>query len=277
MINTNIIIRNAYQEYLNELKLNNNTLQSEYLNDQEIQNLEQPEYNLTKFEVYKYIKSIDYLRSKGIKWITLTEGITSNENKYNNVLTDLYYQNIPKEALFKLFISSLFNFEMNRVNKSFKFPVQISRHRHKEWSSILINANYIKTNYGSYFGNYSTYETFKELLKIYLDEIWLYYYKGSVYNEKELSNVYDKTTDYYNSYASNWYILSHEDPNLVKLKYRFLYIMEPEIIEITSLGDLKIVFTITKESEQNPKFKILDKKENILWSKRLNLSDFWLS
>jgi hypothetical protein len=50
----------------------------------------------------KFIKSIEYLRSRGNFIINLSEGIKSDKNKFKNVLVDLYYQDIPDEAMFEI-------------------------------------------------------------------------------------------------------------------------------------------------------------------------------
>lgn len=66
-------------------------------------------YNLTEFEIYLYVTALDYINeSLGCNKYTLTEGITENENKYNNILVDLIYKNIPSDTLILDSISTLF-------------------------------------------------------------------------------------------------------------------------------------------------------------------------
>ena len=90
------ILHRHYQNYIDLLTQNNKELISETLSKLEIKNLFDQKYNLTEFDIYKYITALDHIRnSLGCYKINLTEGITSNKNKYNNILIDLYYQNIP--------------------------------------------------------------------------------------------------------------------------------------------------------------------------------------
>lgn len=101
----------AYQEYLDEISKNNYKLKSSILNPKELKVLYHPKYDLTEFEIYLYIKSLDYLRSQDNVSINLNEGIIENKNLYRNVLVDLYYQNINYEEIFKIPIAYLFGFK----------------------------------------------------------------------------------------------------------------------------------------------------------------------
>jgi len=264
LTNKNPYIKKAHQDYLDELLINKNKLKSIWISDKAIKALEDSRYNLTKFEIYKYIKSIEYLRSRGKFTINLNEGIELNQNKFRNVLIDLFYQDIPDEVILETPISSLFKFEHSKVeDPSIKIqPIEI-----KEVKDI-------KNNYDSYFGNYNTYYIFKSLIELYIDEIWLYHYKDNIYNEKELLNVYDKTTKLYKTYGSNWLTLSKLDKILIKLKYYLISVTDPEDININSLGELNLKFSLPKE-KINYKFYSLPK--NHLGSiKEYKLKDFWI-
>ena len=73
----------------------NNQLKSENINNQEILTSIQEKYNISEFEVYKYIRAYDFLtRYTGVSNYTLAEGILSPKNRYKNILIDLLYHNI---------------------------------------------------------------------------------------------------------------------------------------------------------------------------------------
>lgn len=101
----------AYQEYLNKLSKNKYKIKSSSLSFKELNLLYNSKYDLTQFEIYLYIKSLDYLRSQDNVTINLNEGITENKNLFRNVLVDLYYQNINDEEVFKIPIAYLFGFK----------------------------------------------------------------------------------------------------------------------------------------------------------------------
>jgi hypothetical protein len=141
-------MQNAYQNYLEELSKNNYKLKSSSLSSLEFKLLHNSKYCLTQFEIYLYIKTLEYLRLNNYHYINLSSGLTEDSNKYRNILVDLYYQNISNEFIFNIPISNLFGF--NYIDDK---PYNL---------------------YKSYTGNYDTYVTLKELLKFYLDNITLY-------------------------------------------------------------------------------------------------------
>lgn len=132
--------------------------------------------------------------------------------------------------------------------------------------SLLDNMFIIKNIYRSYFGNYDTYSTIKELLKIYLNKISLYYYKGKIYQESQLLNVYDLSNEYYKDYGSNWFVLSSVDPLLKKLEYKCLSIEDPKDIYKDSLSEIKINFILQNLDTKYDSYYIID----------LKLKDFWI-
>jgi len=241
MINRNIYMQNAYQNYLDELSKNNYKLKNTTLSSLEFKLLFDPKYCLTQFEIYLYIKALDYLRSNNYYHINLSKGLTEDNNKYRNILIDLYHQNISNEFIFNTSISKLFG--INYIDDK---PYNLFK---------------------SYTGNYDTYATFKELIKIYLDDITLYKYKGNLYNELQLSNVYEYLNNSYKKYESNWFILSKYDSNLIKLKYKCLSVEDPKDITVNSLSDIKIKLIL-----QN-----LDSKYDSLYIINFNLKDFWIT
>ena len=174
MINRNIYMQNAYKNYLDELSKNNYKLKRSSLSSLEFKLLFNSKYCLTEFEIYLYIKALDYLRSNNYYNINLSNGLTEDSNKYRNILVDLYYQNISNEFINNITISNLFGF--NYIDDK---PYNLFK---------------------SYTGNYDTYVTFKELIKIYLNDVTLYKYKGNVYNEFQLKNNYEYLDNSYKKY-----------------------------------------------------------------------------
>lgn len=107
----NSILFKHYLDYMSiDSTLNNNkNLTSQYLSDLEVQNLYNKEYKLSEFDIYKYITAIDHINdSLGCDKYNLTEGITGDTNKYNNILIDLFYQNIPSKLITQYPISMTF-------------------------------------------------------------------------------------------------------------------------------------------------------------------------
>src|ERR1700679_254797 len=108
MLNTNTILLKHYLDYLN-IKNSNNKLISHNLSDLEVQNLYNKFYNLSEFDIYKYITAYDYINeSLGCEKYKLTEGITLEQNKYNNILIDLFYKNISSDIINQYPISMVF-------------------------------------------------------------------------------------------------------------------------------------------------------------------------
>jgi hypothetical protein len=78
IMNKNRIIVETYTNYIKELELNNSKMKSISLSNKEINLLKKycKKYNLTQFEIYKYIRISDILFYKGIYDINLSSGIT---------------------------------------------------------------------------------------------------------------------------------------------------------------------------------------------------------
>jgi len=84
--------------YLETINKNKN-LTSQYLTDLEVHQLYNKKYKITEFDIYKYIVALDYIRDSLNSKLFLTEGITKDKNKYNNILIDLFYHNIPSNII----------------------------------------------------------------------------------------------------------------------------------------------------------------------------------
>jgi len=95
----NSILFKHYSDYMNLESIDNKKIiESQNLSAIAIQNLYDSKYKLTEFDIYKYVTAYDYItESLGCSnpKYKLTEGITKPENKYNNILIDLFYHNIP--------------------------------------------------------------------------------------------------------------------------------------------------------------------------------------
>jgi hypothetical protein len=115
-INPNYIIQKHYLDYLETIKTHPNLI-SNNLSDIEIQELRDTKYQLTEFDIYKYIYALDYLKdSLNCNKISFTEGITKDKNIYKNILLDLFYQNIPAEIINFYPISVVFGIKQSGRN-----------------------------------------------------------------------------------------------------------------------------------------------------------------
>jgi hypothetical protein len=110
------------------------------------------------------------LGTSQINDIDLSSGIFDEKYFFKNILIDLLYQDIPDYSFNNFPIGYLFGFEYSNN----KLRTLKSLNNKNVFSVDLI---YDKAGY---FGNYNTYQTLKELLKLYIDGISLYYYKGEV-------------------------------------------------------------------------------------------------
>jgi hypothetical protein len=77
-----------------------NKLRSNNIPEQQVILMKNKKYNLSEFDIYKYISGYEFLRETlGMNKFKLTEGITLAKNKYRNILIDLLYFNIPSELI----------------------------------------------------------------------------------------------------------------------------------------------------------------------------------
>jgi len=104
----NSILSKHYADYLQALDLNEDII-SQTLSDLDLLNLNDPKYKLTEFDIYKYITATEYItESLGCDKYKLKEGITKDTYKYNNVLIDLIFRNIPRQIINNYPISVVF-------------------------------------------------------------------------------------------------------------------------------------------------------------------------
>ena len=98
-----------------------------------------------------------------------------------------------------------------------------------------------KSQYKDYAGNSYTYYIFKQILKLYLTEVYLFHINNHIFTYKELLN-------YYYSYITNisdpQVIKSFEqwklDQGVKKVQYQCIKIVEPFDINSNTLSNLKI-------------------------------------
>lgn len=115
--------------------------------------------------------------------------------------------------------------------------------------------------YNGYCGNYETYFTFKHLLKLYLDGITIYNYKGKYYTYNQLKNVYDVKSlehskfindnllDYHKNIDDAYEDLINYHPEVVKVTCSCINVQNPEYTEqkelnyiMEPLAKLKLIF-----------------------------------
>jgi len=105
----NSILSTHYLNYLNMLETNNNKLVSINLTDTQILELYDKKYKLSEFDIYKYITTLDYaINTLNCNKFKFIEGIKSDKNKYNNILVDLFFNNISIEIMFNYSITIVF-------------------------------------------------------------------------------------------------------------------------------------------------------------------------
>lgn len=202
ILKNNSILSRHYTNYLKMLE-KINKLVSANLTDFEISQLYNKKYNLTEFEIYLYITALDYItQSLGCNKYTLTEGFTSDNYKFKNILIDLYYKNIPSEILDSYPISTLFE----NTETNWEENIELWENGEDLYKFYDLNQNV----YPDYTGNTYTYYVFKQLIKLFLTEVYLYTYKGSILTYKELEGEYlaslnDGKIEYLGDLNKDWY------------------------------------------------------------------------
>lgn len=272
------ILSRHYQNYLEAI--NSQNYRSYSLTDIEIQKLSHKKYNLTEFDIYKYVTALDHIKDSLNSNINLTEGITNDKNKYNNILVDLYYKNIPLEIIKNYPISIVFNIkqEGNIIRDLTKADID-SWKGHMYWNLYSLEGDDInpyqelekyKAAYLKYGGNSYTYYVFKQLVKLLLTEVCLYNYNGYILTYKELINKYR-------------FILYKTDPGslksiaeliesgeITKVKYQCIKVterVEPEVINYLPISELRL-FLVDVSKLMN-----FEESYNTLIEKSFN--DFW--
>src|SRR5258708_5098477 len=239
----------------------------------------------------RYLDSSDYLFLKGLDLNKLNSSITTENNKYHNILIDLKTESIPKEFIYEFPISVLFKFDylnstgdIKNLDKKYYIDEFIS-HVIREDSDIYDNFKLYYFNI-DYLGNYETYKAFKDLLKLYLDGINIYYYKGKHYILEQLTNIYKfslkKHKDFLLKHSLEF--KTNKDlaildvikyhPEVVEITYKCKNILDPEDILLDPLADLRLELVEKNSNHLNKKvYKITMPSDTIT----MKLSDFYLS
>jgi len=256
----NSILSTHYLNYLNILEANDSLLSSNNLTDTQTLDLYDKKYNLNDFEKYKYITVLDNsIDSLNCSRFTFTEGITSDKNKYNNILIDLFFINIPQEIISHYPISVVFNIKQTKHGEIQDLTKQDIKN-YKENSPYLnigFDVEYwdesdtysqwhwdhqeYKSQYKNYAGNSYTYYTFKQILKLYLTEVYLFHINNHIFTYKELLNYYysyitNSSDPQANKSFEQWKL----DQGVEKVQYQCIKIVEPFDINNCPLSNLKI-------------------------------------
>jgi hypothetical protein len=157
----------------------------------------------------------------------------------------------------------------------------------------------LKSNqdYDGYFGTFETYKTFKELVRIYLNRINLYYYKGKYHTFSQLGKVYDLNSidhsNFLKEYNLNFEsitsgsgveedieVLTRWHPEVIGLTFRCINVKDPQNLFVDTLGNLELDL-IPYKTFQNlyliENHKLLSDAIKDLPNKtiKLNLIDIW--
>jgi hypothetical protein len=233
----------------------NNNITSQNLSILEVMELYNPKYNLSESEINKYITAYDNITtSLGCNKYKLTEGITNNKNKYNNILIDLYHQTIPSDIIFEYPLITVFNIKQDNHNniralsKSDINKIKTLTSSDMDFYGEITSDNYFyqamqsyRSQYSNYAGNSYTYYVFKQLIKLFITEVYLYEYQGNILTYSELIDFYN-TLIFNNSDPSTIKHLSEllESGKIKKVKYQCIKILEPLDINSYSISDLKL-------------------------------------
>jgi len=134
--------------------------------------------------------------------------------------------------------------------------------------------NIDETVYDGYTGSYQTYYTFKALLKIYLDGINIYKYKGKYYSYKQIKNIYDiKSLDHSRFINDN--MLEYHSNIDESFKDLFNYHPDFKVITCQCIDILENVDKNGNITDTLSNLKLIFRNVNVGNKKiKLNLSDF---
>ena len=227
-----------------------NRLKSNYINDQEILTMKQDKHKLSEFEMFKYIKAHDFLvESLGWKRYLLTEGINTPKNKYNNILVDLIYQNIPAD-IFNIYpLSIVFNIkwagqEINNLTQS-----DLNKYKSTwEADDSFGQENYwydehqiYKQDHSNYAGNSYTYCTFCQLLKLLYDGVPLYKYNSKILTYNELIGHINSTIYNTDPQKIETVLEMVEKGRIKILNYQCIKVITPDNLNYSQIMDIKLL------------------------------------
>lgn len=154
-----------------------------------------------------------FLRIEGSfqsSWISSNNGIVNPENKYNNVLGGVFYNDIPQDILNNTPLHVMFNFVQlkgiiydldldyddpstigNEPMLPYNYrvdPKHTTVRRKRYWLSEI---NIFEASKGNYYGNWNTYFCLTKLIPVYLNRIILLTYKNNCYTINELIKYFE--------------------------------------------------------------------------------------
>jgi hypothetical protein len=264
--------------------LENNKITSDSLTELEIFEMTDIKYNLSVLDIKNYITAYDkVINSLGCDKYKLTEGITKDNYKYKNILVDLYHKTIPSEILYVYPIGIVFNikqigYKHNIIQDLTK--TDINNYKNSKSIDLDFFGNFssdsyfyqdmqqYRSTYSNYAGNSYTYYVFKQLVKLFLTEVYLYSYQGNILTYNELVNNYLEQ------------IMNHPNPSsvksisellylneIIKIKYSCIKVEDPCQIDYFTLSDIHIsLINVNKLSNFKDSYESLIKK---------NFNDFW--
>lgn len=250
IINNKSTLAHYYLNYINTIETNKKLI-SNNLTDSQISQLYDSKYKLTEFQIYKYITAYDFINdSLGCSKFSLTEGITTDKYKYNNILIDLFYKNIDESLVRYTHLDILFGIKQNKsgeisdLTRSDKLnshdPFE-SKYFNKEKSFWLQDYTCYRELNKDYAGNSYTYFIFKQLIKLFLTEVYLYNYNGNVFTYNEIENKYSLYIENLIKYESvksfdQWMLYN----NIKKVQYQCVKVLDPNDIVYSTIEDIKI-------------------------------------
>ena len=125
-----------------------------------------------------------------------------------------------------------------------------------------------RTSYSNYAGNSYTYYIFKQFIKLFLTEVYLFEYKGQLLTYTELVHNYKIS------------LYNHSDPNQIKsvqelinsgdikkIKYQCIKVSDPKYTDFQSISELKIhLLKVVKNMELVESLgSIIEKKFDSFW------------
>ena len=122
--------------------------------------------------------------------------------------------------------------------------------------------------YNGYCGNYETYYTFKSLLRVYLEGVTIYNYKGKYYTYDQLKNKYDikslehsrfindNLLEYHNDIDDAFKDLIDYHPDVIKVTCKCIDVKDPKEFLTDTLAKLKFIFKAKWIHGENKKITI---------------------
>jgi len=120
--------------------------------------------------------------------------------------------------------------------------------------------NFYRSNHSDYAGNFYTYYIFKQLIKLFLTEVYLYKYKGAILTYKELilAHKFYVTNQIETIKSLSQWVKDHE---ITKLKYKCIKVTDPSDINYLPLSTLNLhLIDVSKLNDFSYSYESLIKK-----------------